>query len=305
VRTRVLQEVLSGTLQVRFQVYNYVAFMGNRPPESISVISGTGVIPTSGFWRPRRLRRPRPHRPRLPPSRRPRRLRRPRPHRPRLPRRRRRSPELTHVADLISLEYAKGGLSFPAGRTVDDDDLADLISSATAPMEDLVGPILPRVDLEEWHDGGATVITLDWSPVLDVTTVIECYAAGYTRTLSEQPLDAGSFDAYGYTVDKPFGVITRRVSGIAAQFVAGGRNVKIVYTAGRVELDDDGVAIDLAPNLRRATRRLVRWLWQTEKQGQRPSSSGPDAATETPSGYRIPLAVKDLCAGDLRLPGLG
>jgi HK97 family phage major capsid protein len=48
-RTRVLQEVLSGTLQVRLQVYNYVAFMGDRRPTSISAISGTGVIPTSGF----------------------------------------------------------------------------------------------------------------------------------------------------------------------------------------------------------------------------------------------------------------
>jgi hypothetical protein len=48
-RTRVLTEVLSGTLQVRFQVYNYFAFMGNRRPESISVISGTGVIPTAGY----------------------------------------------------------------------------------------------------------------------------------------------------------------------------------------------------------------------------------------------------------------
>lgn len=48
-RTRVLSEVLSGTLQVRLQVYNYVAFMGNRRPESVSVISGTGVIPATGF----------------------------------------------------------------------------------------------------------------------------------------------------------------------------------------------------------------------------------------------------------------
>jgi hypothetical protein len=48
-RTRVLQEVLSGTLQVRLQVYNYPAFMPNRRPSSISVISGTGLIPTAGF----------------------------------------------------------------------------------------------------------------------------------------------------------------------------------------------------------------------------------------------------------------
>jgi len=49
VRTRALMEVLSGTLQVRLQVWEYFAFLGGRRPESISVISGTGVIPTSGY----------------------------------------------------------------------------------------------------------------------------------------------------------------------------------------------------------------------------------------------------------------
>ena len=48
-QTRVLQEVLSGTLQVRFQVYAYSAFMPHRRPTSISVISGTGMIPPSGY----------------------------------------------------------------------------------------------------------------------------------------------------------------------------------------------------------------------------------------------------------------
>lgn len=48
-RTRVLTEILSGTLQVRLQVYNYAAFMPNRRPESISVISGTGLIAPAGF----------------------------------------------------------------------------------------------------------------------------------------------------------------------------------------------------------------------------------------------------------------
>ncbi|MFI1520642.1 phage major capsid protein [Kitasatospora cineracea] len=48
-RTRVLTEILSGTLQVRLQVYNYVAFMPHRRPENISVISGTGLIAPTGF----------------------------------------------------------------------------------------------------------------------------------------------------------------------------------------------------------------------------------------------------------------
>lgn len=48
-QTRVLQEVLSGTLQVRFQVYAYSAFMANRRPEAISVVSGTGMVPDANY----------------------------------------------------------------------------------------------------------------------------------------------------------------------------------------------------------------------------------------------------------------
>ncbi|GAB3766385.1 HK97 family phage major capsid protein [Nocardioides ginsengisegetis] len=49
VRTRVLQEVLSGTLQVRVQLFNYLAFIGNRRPSAFSVVSGTGLIMPTGF----------------------------------------------------------------------------------------------------------------------------------------------------------------------------------------------------------------------------------------------------------------
>lgn len=49
IQTRALSEVLSGTLQVRFQCYRYAAFMGNRLSKAISIVSGTGMVPTSGF----------------------------------------------------------------------------------------------------------------------------------------------------------------------------------------------------------------------------------------------------------------
>lgn len=48
-RSRVLQEVLSSTLQVRLQIFCYSAFMAHRRPESIAVIGGTGLIPAAGF----------------------------------------------------------------------------------------------------------------------------------------------------------------------------------------------------------------------------------------------------------------
>lgn len=44
IRTRVLKEVLSGTLTVRLQVYSYVAFTAGRFPAGTSVISGTGLV---------------------------------------------------------------------------------------------------------------------------------------------------------------------------------------------------------------------------------------------------------------------
>lgn len=48
-RVRVLQEVLSGTLQVRVQLYSYFALIANRRPKALSVVSGTGLIAPAGF----------------------------------------------------------------------------------------------------------------------------------------------------------------------------------------------------------------------------------------------------------------
>lgn len=42
--TRVLPEVLSGTLQVRLQVYKYLAFTAERYPQSIVTLQGTGLV---------------------------------------------------------------------------------------------------------------------------------------------------------------------------------------------------------------------------------------------------------------------
>jgi HK97 family phage major capsid protein len=48
-RMRVMQEVLSGTLQVRIQLYNYFALIADRRPAAFSIIGGTGMIVPSGY----------------------------------------------------------------------------------------------------------------------------------------------------------------------------------------------------------------------------------------------------------------
>lgn len=44
IRTRVLQETLSGTLTVRLQVYGYIAFSAGRYPASTARITGAGLV---------------------------------------------------------------------------------------------------------------------------------------------------------------------------------------------------------------------------------------------------------------------
>jgi hypothetical protein len=49
IRSRVLLEPLSGTLQVRVQLYNYVATLVDRFPVTVSAINGTGLVSPTGF----------------------------------------------------------------------------------------------------------------------------------------------------------------------------------------------------------------------------------------------------------------
>ena len=190
---------------------------------------------------------------------------------------------------LISLAEARTSLRFLAAQTADDEDVRSIIAAATGPMEDLCGPIVPRT-CDEWHDGGTSMVTLDHAPVISVTSVTES-AGSMTRQLTEQPLSGASFDAWGFTVNTLSGILTRRTVGVDAPFEPGRGNVHVVYRAGRLVMP---------ANLLRATRRLVRHLWQTEMLGLQPTQIG-EPLTVTPSGFAIPNAVVELCAAELRL----
>ena len=45
-RVRIYEEVLSGKLALRIQMYNYVAFFGDRYPKATGKITGTGLNAT-------------------------------------------------------------------------------------------------------------------------------------------------------------------------------------------------------------------------------------------------------------------
>lgn len=197
---------------------------------------------------------------------------------------------------LISLAEAKAAIGADryTAANADDEDLRSLIAGCRPIMEDICGPILPT-PIDEWHDGGGPTVMTFKAPLLSVTTVTESYGSGYVRTLTNQPVDGGAFDSFGYTVDLKSGLIIRRTSGIAVAFARGHNNIRVTGVGGRAVMP---------ANIARATRRLVRYLWQTEKQGQRQQGSRPEATAVTESGYLVPRAVIAWCGDEARTIGL-
>lgn len=194
---------------------------------------------------------------------------------------------------VLSLAQAKSALGIASSNTAKDEELRTFLAGITPIMEDIVGPIVPKA-FDEWHDGGARQIKTLYSPLLSVTSVTESWGP-YTRTLTAQPLNGAGFDAYGYTVDLATGLLTRRVAGRVACFASGRQNVRIVYQGGRGQVPG---------NIILAARRLARHLWQPEQQGLRPGQGVPEQTVQTPSGFAVPRAVIELCAGEVRAFGM-
>lgn len=193
---------------------------------------------------------------------------------------------------IISLADAWAAVGRPVGvvNTAKDSLMRSYIATATPIMEDIVGPILSRT-YSDTYDGGGATIRLLWAPVLSVVSVSESYG-NFVRVLTEQVLDGGSFDAYGYTVDKDSGILTRRFSGQVGVFNPGRRNILVTHKAGRAVVGE---------NILKATQRLLRWLWSPEQGMVRPDVSDTNAMSQTPSGLTVPKDVITLCGADVRI----
>jgi len=198
------------------------------------------------------------------------------------------------ASSLISLADARRGLRLFGVNTVTDEDLRELIADATPIMEDLVGSILSR-PRSETYDGGRAQIVLLHSPLISVTSVVESYGSTYERTLTLQNrFDGSPVSAYGFDFDAETGLLTRLVSGVVAAFPQGRRNIQVTYISGRVAVSG---------NVLRATRLLIRSLWQLEQR----APMGPGVSAEPVTyirGFAVPNAVIEMCAGDARTPGV-
>lgn len=194
---------------------------------------------------------------------------------------------------LIGVAEAKAFLKKSSAVDVDDAQLRDMIASVTPLVELKCGPIAADLaDRDEWYDGGAATVALLYRPVLTVTLVTEAYGANVIHTLAEQILNgAGAVDAFGYSIDKDSGILTRRVSGIAGPFAAGRRNVHVQYKAGRAVVPE---------NIQTAVKIVTAHLWETQrgKTGGRGVSPNSELIQVPGIGYLVPRRAVELLEAD-------
>jgi hypothetical protein len=135
--------------------------------------------------------------------------------------------------------------------------------------------------------GGATTVLLRRRPVYSVTTVREAQAAGTVESLSTVAWGTGTGDGYfaePWKRDPSLlsGVLTRKRSGVDADWWPGGSTVEVTYVAGRFA-DTDSVSA----RWQEAAAGILRRLWKREagSWAQSPQFFTVDDDSATPSGF--------------------
>ncbi len=196
----------------------------------------------------------------------------------------------------IGLAEMKAYLNIRADKTDWDEELRDAIAGGCSVVEFLCGPIAART-YTEYYDGGDPTIVLYHRPVLKVTTVTETYGLT-SRDLVEvdMPDVTGALNAF--TVNLATGEIRRRSLNWMYWFPYGKRNVKVVYSAGR---------LSTPPNVKMGTKELVGHLWrlsQLNSEGRRPRIAQPEPVTVV-MGFAVPNRVLEMLQATPRIPSIG
>lgn len=172
---------------------------------------------------------------------------------------------------LISVDDARAALGFATGNAPAAwlTDLRLYIAAATPVIEDIVGPIVPKTYTQTVRKGWNFAALYEY-PVDSITSVT--YA------------DATVVPSSDYTFNADTGLVNFNYSTTG--------DAVISYTAG---------SVDIPPNVRLATRELVRHWFQ---QGQMTQNVGVQGDTAfTPGlGFAVPRRVMELCAPNGR-PG--
>lgn len=196
------------------------------------------------------------------------------------------------TTDLVTVDQVAAHLNWStAQQTKYAAEMALFISATTAVVEDISGPVVQR-SFDEWYSGGTPRLQLNNYPVVSITSVDESYGGDVVWTLSEQVLDSGSGDMFGYTVDLAHGMLVRRASHVAMPFAPGVKNVHVVYVAGMC-----ADTASVPPNIQLGALEIIRYNWQPQQGGNRPAMGQTDLVVTdsvTHRGFFVPNRVVEI-----------
>ncbi len=196
-------------------------------------------------------------------------------------------------ARLLSLEEGKKHLNKDLTVTTDDDEVADLVDTATTLIEEIVGAIVPRT-VTEVYPGGYRSIFLR-QRARSVTSVVEAQSVGAVVTLTAE-VPGVSAPSDGYLFDATTNAIRRSSGGSPLYFIG---QVTVTYVVGRVPVP---------PNFRTAGAELLSHVWRTSQFTRgvsRPRTNEPTTDPTLVLGYAIPNRVRELLGTSKRGPRLG
>jgi hypothetical protein len=212
-------------------------------------------------------------------------------------------PNLKNVRQLIGVPEVKQALYIQSNDHTHDEQFQEYIEAATPLIENLTGPLLPRV-FDEWHDGGHATISLrhkpsygyGTSPVLFVMAVSE-YRGPIEYNISLVPTPAQG-SVYSEMTHGELGTLVRRTSGGAStQWWRdpnhSAQSVHVVYYAGQETPP---------PNVRRAMIETIRWWHSTTEDVGRGAFPSADGETFARPLVALPYHAEAMLAPARRAP---
>jgi hypothetical protein len=179
---------------------------------------------------------------------------------------------------LLSLADAKRHLNLTSA--TDDDEVRIWIAATTEAVEWFVGPVVPRVVVEDHPATSPGVLALRQVPVLELTTVTGILTGGV------------SYEVATLSVDSASGLVTR-LNG--AGFTGP---LRVTYEAGRRIVP---------PVITAAARIILQHLWRTQQGPGRPQLGVGDFDVTEPIpglGYAIPNRAMQLLSPHQIPPGV-
>lgn len=214
---------------------------------------------------------------------------------------------ITASADLqlVDLTDLKNKLNITTSDRSRDQKLTGWIKAATALIENMAGPIIPRT-YDEWHDGGETYIMLRRRPstafgTSPLLTLVAC--SEYSGPI-EWPLsivaspDQGQL--YSVMLDSRLGRVVRRTAGGGIQaFPNAPQSVHVVYQAGQASIPW---------NVQEAALELIRENYESTQpvgSGSQTLADLQDAsAPSMRSGWYVSPGVRALLSPNRRHPSI-